>query len=95
MGKSGLKSSGSGVGSVMGYSEPRHQPSGSTQHEEFLDQLGNYSRAPLIRTLVIRIGLALIENSKQRTSLERTVYRIEYSTVLWLLELQIRSGRNV
>jgi hypothetical protein len=40
MGSSGLNSSGSGVGSVTGYSEFRHQQSGSTQHEEFLGQLG-------------------------------------------------------
>jgi len=31
-----------------------------------------------------------VENSTTLTSLEITGYRIKYSTVLWLLELQIR-----
>jgi hypothetical protein len=48
-----------------------------------------YSRTPLIRTLVIRIGLALRVNLsrilKKLTCLEITDYRIKYSTVLWLL----------
>jgi len=35
-----------------------------------------------------------VENSKKLTCLEITGYRIKYSTVLWLTELQIRGGRN-
>ena len=57
------------------------------------------NRTPLIRTLVIRIGLALRANLsrilKKRTCLEITCCRIKYSTVLWLLELQIRRGRKI
>jgi len=48
--------------------------------------------------LVIRIGLAwdtFLENSTKLTFLEITGYRIKYSTVLWLLELQIRRDRKV
>ena len=37
----------------------------------------------------------LIENSTEITCLETTGYRIKYSTVLWLLELQITCGRTV
>jgi hypothetical protein len=33
-----------------------------------------------------------VENSAKVTCLEITGYRIKYSTVLWLLELQIRRG---
>jgi hypothetical protein len=60
-----------------------------------------YSRTPLIRKLVIRnannpdrLGPSgkFIENSKKSTCLEITGYRIKFSTVLWLLELQIRRG---
>jgi len=36
-----------------------------------------------------------VENSKKLTCLEITGYRIKYSRVLWLLELQIRHGRKV
>jgi len=36
-----------------------------------------------------------VENSTQLTCLEITGYRTKYSTVLWLLELQIRRGRKV
>jgi len=36
-----------------------------------------------------------VENYTKLTCLEITSYRIKYSTVLWLLELQIRCGRNV
>jgi hypothetical protein len=36
-----------------------------------------------------------LANSTKPTCLEITTYRITYSTVLWLLELQIRRGRNV
>jgi hypothetical protein len=34
-----------------------------------------------------------VENSTKLTFLEITGYRIKYSTVLWLLELQIKHGR--
>jgi len=69
-----------------------------------------YSRAPFIRTLVIRIANypdrlgrsdKSVENPKKKkkkknpTFLEITGYRIKYSTVLWLLELQIWRGRKV
>jgi len=58
-----------------------------------------YSRTPLFRTLVIRIGWALtskfFENSTKLTYLEVTGYRIRHSTVLWLLELQNRRGRKI
>jgi hypothetical protein len=36
-----------------------------------------------------------VENPTKLTCLEITGYRIKYSTVLWLLELQIRRGRKV
>jgi hypothetical protein len=36
-----------------------------------------------------------VENSTKPTFLEITGYRIKYSTVLWLLELQIRRGKKV
>jgi hypothetical protein len=36
-----------------------------------------------------------VENSTKLTSLEFTGYRIEHSSVLWLLELQIRRSRKV
>ena len=61
-------------------------------------------RAALIRTLVIRIaGYAewhdpsgkFVDISTKLTCLEITGYRIKYSTVLWLVELQIRRGRKV
>jgi len=66
--------------------------------------LSTYSKTPLIRTLFIRIvnfpgrfGLTgeSVENSTKLTSLEITVCRIKYSTVLWLIELQFRRGRKV
>jgi len=62
------------------------------------------STTPLIRTLVIRIADypdrfcpsgKFAENSTKLTCLEVTGYQIKYSTVLWLLELQIRLGRRV
>ena len=62
------------------------------------------SRTPLIRTLVIRTvncpdqlgpSVKFVENSTKLTSLEITSYRIKYSAVLWLIELQIRRGRKV
>jgi len=61
-------------------------------------------RTPLIRTVVIRtsnypdrLGPSgkFVENSTELTCPEITGYRIKYSTVLWLLELQIRHGRKV
>ena len=36
-----------------------------------------------------------VDNSTKLTCLEITGYRIKYSTVLWLTELQIRRGRKV
>jgi len=36
-----------------------------------------------------------INKSKKGTCLEITGYRVKYSTVLWLLQLQIRRGRKV
>ena len=36
-----------------------------------------------------------VENSTKSSCLEIIGYRIKYSTVLWLLELQIRRGRKV
>jgi len=62
------------------------------------------SLTPIIRKLVIRTSNCpdlfgpsgkFVENSIKLTCLEITVYRIKYSTVLWLLELQIRPGRKV
>ena len=56
-----------------------------------------YSSTPLIRKLVIwipnypdRFGPSgkFIENSTKLICLEISGYRIKYSTVLWLLELQ-------
>ena len=53
-----------------------------------------YSRTPLIRTLVIQIGLVLRVNLsrilQKLTCHEITSFRMKYSTVLWLLELEIR-----
>jgi len=63
-----------------------------------------YSRTPLIRKLVIRFANypdrlghsgKFVENSTKLTCLEITGYLIKYSTVLWLIELQIRRGRKV
>jgi len=36
-----------------------------------------------------------VQNSTKLTCLEITGYQIKYSTVLWLIELQIRRGRKV
>ena len=64
----------------------------------------SYSRTPLIRNLVIRnanyphgidSSEKFVENSTKVACLEITGYRIKYSTVLWLLELQIRRVRKV
>ena len=57
-----------------------------------------YSRTPLIRTLVIRIILALRINKTRiykLICLEITGYHINYNRVLWLQEFQIRRRRNV
>jgi hypothetical protein len=65
---------------------------------------GTYSRTPPIRTLVIQIADYLdrlgpsgksVKNSTEISRLEITGYRIKYSAVLWLLELQIRRGREI
>jgi len=62
------------------------------------------SRTSLIRTLLIRISNYpdrlgppgnFFAKSTKLTHLEITGYRIKYSTVLRLLELQIRRGRKV
>jgi hypothetical protein len=48
--------------------------------------------------MVIRIGLAFRVNCREFyniTFLEITGYWIKYSTLLWLIELQIRRGRKV
>ena len=59
---------------------------------------------PLIRKLIIRITNypdrfcpldKFIQNSVKPTRLEITGDWIKYSTVLWLIELQIRYGRKV
>jgi len=75
------------------------------EQEMDIDKLNTYSRTPLIRTLVIRIanypdplgslGKKFIENSTKINCLEIIGIRIKYSTVLWLLELQIRRDRKV
>ena len=56
-------------------------------------------RTLLIRTVNYpgRLGPwdKFVEHSKKLTCLEITGYRIKHSTVLWLLELQIRHGRKV
>ena len=48
---------------------------------------------------IIRIGLApsgkFVQNSTKLTCLEITGYQIKYSTVLWLIEFQIRRGPKV
>jgi len=63
-----------------------------------------YSRPPIIRKLVIRIvnypdrlgpSGKFVQNSTKLAWLEIVGYRIKYSTVLWLLELQISRGRKV
>jgi len=58
-----------------------------------------YSRIPLIRLANYpdRLGPSgkFVENPTKLTCHEITGYRIKYSTVLWLLELQISHGRKV
>jgi len=50
-------------------------------------------------TPIIQIGLALRGNLSKilqnKLCLDITGYRIKYSIVLWLVELQIRRGRNI
>jgi len=62
------------------------------------------SSTPLIRTLVIRIASypdrlgtsgKSVEHSAKLTCLEIISYRIKYSTVLRVLEPQIRRGENL
>ena len=64
----------------------------------------DYSRTPRIRKRVIRFSNypdllspsgKFVENSTKLTCLEITGYLIEYSTVLWLIELTVRRGREV
>ena len=63
-----------------------------------------YSRITLIRALVFRIATysdrlcpsgKFGENSIKLICIEITGYRIKYSTLLWLIELQIRLGRMI
>jgi len=63
-----------------------------------------YRRTPLIRMLVIRLtnysdrrvlSGKFLENFAKVACLEIIGYLIKYSTVLWLLELQIRRGGKV
>jgi hypothetical protein len=63
-----------------------------------------YSRTPLIRMLVTRIANypdrlgpsgKFVENPTEIPCLEITGYRIKYSTLLWLLELQISRDRKI
>ena len=42
-----------------------------------------------------QLSVKFVNNSTKLTCLEITGYRIKYSTVLWLLKLQIRRGRKV
>ena len=69
-----------------------------------IKMLFHYGRTPIIRKLVVRtsnnpdrldLSGKFVKNSTKPTGLEITGYQIKYSTVLWLLELQIRSGRKV
>jgi hypothetical protein len=68
------------------------------------EMYGNYSTTPLIRTLGFRIAvypdridwpIKSVDNFSKLTYLKITGYRIKYSTLLWLLELQIGRGRKV
>jgi hypothetical protein len=63
-----------------------------------------YCVTQLIRMLVIRISDYssllgpsgnFVGNSTKLTCLEIAGYKIKYSTVLWLTELQIKCGRKV
>ena len=58
-----------------------------------------YSITSLIRTANYPDGLGpsgkVVENCTKLICLEITGYRIKYNTVLWLLEFQIKRGRNL
>ena len=62
-------------------------------------RIQNYSKTPIIRIANYRDRLGpsgkSVENSTKLTCLEITSHRIKCSTVLCLIELQIRRGRNV
>jgi len=81
----------------------RHMPWYCTvKHNCGVWQCYQYSRTPFIWKKVIRIvdywlgpSVEFVENSTKLTFLEITGYRIKFSTLLWLLELQIRGGRKV
>ena len=69
-----------------------------------LSSIWNYSILPVIRKPVIRTtnnparlgpSCKSAQNCTALSCLEITSYRIKYSTVLWLIELQIRRGRKV
>ena len=69
-----------------------------------IKMLFHYVRIPLIRKLVIRTSNypdrldllgKFVNNSTKLICPEITGYRIKYSRVLWLVELQIRRGRKV
>ena len=68
-----------------------------------IKMLFHYGRTPLIRKLVIRtsnypdrleLSDKFVKNSTELNCLEITGYQIKYSTVLWLLELQMRRGQR-
>ena len=65
----------------------------------FSQTINKYSRTPVIwiTNYPDQLGPSskFVENSAKLTCLEITRYRIKYSTVLWLIELQIRRGRKV
>jgi len=76
----------------------------SCDHPFIIMCYANYSRTPLIRTLVVRIANRsdrfgpsgrFVKYSAKLTCLEITGYRIKYGAVLRLLELRIGRGRNV
>ena len=84
------------------YHKPKPKLS-NTQSNAWLP-IATYSRTPFIRTLDPRIANypdrfgpsgKSVENSTKLPCLEITGNRIKYSTVLWLLGLQIRRGRKV
>jgi hypothetical protein len=75
-----------------------------TFSKNILIRCNQYYTNPLIRKLVFRIANypdrlgpsgKSVENCTKLTCLETNGYRIKYSTVLWLVELQIRCGRRV
>ena len=78
---------------LLGYTLPRS----SLVHPSTVEI--HLSGSRLSGTPIIRIGLALRVNLsrmlKKLTCLDITSYRIKYSTVLWLMELEIMRGREV